>query len=325
MLRHTLCALPLLACSGGSGNTVTPTEVARALDTSFGGYDTKSEQPNFGDDAVLAVPRFDAAFASHASPDGSSSVLASYRVALLWGHFPGANDDSDGDADAKPASWSGTVTVDAGGIDVLETLSFDAGDSIDARTDAKTVSFTSHTLPFVDGLFLRVQIPIDHTARLHFATSELTSDVDLDAIAHAAGSVVHVDGDQGLVAVGWTDTGATCPSGIAYGRFVKLGAAVGTLRGHVMAADGADLGFVHGIWGHAQQRDADVFFGKTIDPSGAFGRLTLGTYKEGEIHGTMGNDKTQGGSFVGLYSDGYDRADGRGVFVAKWSSVCTAM
>ncbi len=321
---RTIWLLPLLACGGGS-DTLTADDVTRRLDVNFGGYDTKGEPPSFGEEAVLAVPHFDVAFASQAATSGSSSALASYRVALLWGHFPGANDDSDGDVDANPATWSGSISVDAGGVDVLRTLSFDGGDSIDDRSDPRSVSFTSHTLPFVDGVFLRVQVPIDHAPTLHFTTSELVTDVDLGAIAHDVGSAIHVDGDQALVAVAWSDSAATCPSGLAYGRFVKLGAAVGTFRGHVMGADGVELGALHGIWGHAHGRQADVFFGKTIDASGDFGRLTLGTYKEGEIHGTMGDDVTQGGSFAGLYSDGYDRADGRGVFVTKWSTVCTPM
>ncbi len=324
-MRSILLCVPLLACSGAS-DSPTPDQVARALDESFGGYDTSKEQPNFGDDAVLAVPHFDVAFASHVVPEGTSMAVASWRVALLWGHFPGSNDASDGDEDAKPASWIGSLSVDAGSIDVLRTLSFDEGDSVDARDDPTSVSFTSHTLPFVDGLFVRVQVPIDHAPKLHFTTSELTTTIDLDDdVAQSVGKLFHVDGDQGLAVVGWSDTAATCPAGIAYGRFVKLGASVGTLRGHMMGADGGDLGFVHGIWGHAHARDADVFFGKSIDASGDFGDLMLGTYKTGELHGTIGVDAHQGGKLVGLYSDGYDKPDGRGVFVAKWSSVCSPM
>lgn len=323
-MRNIVFCLPLLACSASS-DSPTPAQVARALDDSFGGYDTSKEQPNFGEAAVLAVPHFDVAFASDAVPNGSSTALASYRVALLWGHFPGPNDDSDVDEDAKPASWVGSVSVDAGAIGVVRTLSFDAGDSIDARDDPTTVSFSSHTLPFVDGLFLRVQVPIDHTATLHFTTDELTTSIDLGDLVQSVGKMFHTGSDQGLAVVGWSDTAATCPSGVAYGRFVKLGAAVGTLRGRMMGADGGDLGVLHGIWGHAQNRDADVFFGKSIDASGDFGNLMLGVYKTGDLRGTVGNDAHQGGKFVGLYSDGYDKPDGRGVFVAKFSSVCSPM
>jgi hypothetical protein len=324
MRRLIFLGALLLGCSASS-SVPTAAEVSRNLDVNFGGYDDKREAPNFGDDAVAALPRFDATYASHVVAAGSSDAITAYRVALLWGHFPGSNDDSDGDTDAKPASWVGSISVDAGAVDVVRTLSFDDGDAIDARTDPKTVTFASHTLPFVDGVILRVQVPSGSAPSLHFSTSELNVDVDMADVAQNAGKVFHVDGDQGLAVVGWNDTAATCPSGVAYGRFVKLGAAIGTLRGRLTSGGGDDVGVVHGIWGHAQNRAADVFFAKSIDPAGNFGNLALGMYAIGAIHGAQGDAASQGGKFIGVYSDGYDRPDGRGVFLAKWSGVCSSM
>jgi hypothetical protein len=304
---------------------MTAAQVETKLDVNFGGYDDKREEPNFGDDTVAAVPRFDDAFASTAQLAGSSSAITAYRVALLWGHFPGANDDSDEDTEAKPASWVGSISVDTGAIDVVRTLSFDDGDSIDARTDATSVTFSSHTLPFVDGMLVRVQVPTGAAPQLHYTTGELSVNVDLEGVVTSSGKIFHVDGDQGLAVVGWNDTAATCPSGIAYGRFVKLGASVGTLRGRLTSGEGDDLGVVHGIWGHAKGRGADVFFAKSIDASGAFSTLALGTYSTGAILGAQGDTSAQHGKFSGIYSDGYDRADGRGVFLTKWSGVCSPM
>src|SRR3954462_6024373 len=103
----------LLGCSASSSEP-TAAEVQRSLDVNFGGYDDKREAPNFGDDAVAALPRFDATFASKPDVAATSNPMSAYRIALLWGHFPGANDDSDGDMEAKAASWNGSLSVDAG-------------------------------------------------------------------------------------------------------------------------------------------------------------------------------------------------------------------
>jgi len=315
----------LLGCSA-SNTAPSATDVQHDLDVNFGGYDDKREAPNFGDDAIASLPRFDDRFASTAEIAGSSNAVGAYRVALVWGHFPGANDGSDGDCDAKPASWNGMIAVDSGAIDVVRTLSFDDGDVVDARVDPKSVTFASHTVPFVDGMIVRVKMPeMGGPAKLHFATSELSVDVDLDDIASSSGKVFHGSDDQGLAVVGWNDTAATCPAGVAYGRFVKLGASVGTLRGRLAGGSGDDLGVVHGIWGHAKGRDADVFFTKSIDPAGNFGNLALGQYATGAITGAQGDTASQHGKFTGVYSDGYDRPDGRGVFIAKWTSVCSPM
>jgi hypothetical protein len=325
MRRIIFLGALLVGCSASNGEP-SASDVQHDLDVNFGGYDDSRESPNFGDDAIAALPRFDDTFASNAQIDGSLDAIGAYRVALLWGHFPGANDSSDSDCDAQPATWNGSISVDAGAIDVVRTLSFDAGDSVDARTDPKSVTFTSHTMPFVDGMIVRVKMPASGgPAKLHFATTELTTDVDLDDVASSAGMIFHGGTDQGLAVVGWNDTAATCPSGVVYGRFVKLGASVGTLRGRIASGGGDDLGVVRGIWGHAHARNADVFFTKSIDPAGNFGNLALGQYAIGAFAGAQGDVASQHGKLAGVYSDGYDRPDGRGVFVAKWSSVCSPM
>ncbi|HEY1958858.1 MAG TPA: hypothetical protein VGH28_24770 [Polyangiaceae bacterium] len=319
----TAIGFSIIGCSGGDG-APSASQIQSDLDTSFGGYTTAAEQPNFGDADMLAIPKFDVTFASNVSAAGSSTPTQSYRVALLWGHFPAANADSDADTDAQSAAWTGTVSVDQGAVDVVRTLSFDDGDSIAPRDDPRAVSFVSHTLPFVDGLLLDVGVTgQDPKPMLHFATNELTTDVDLDAVAASAGSVVHASGDQGLAVVGWNESNETCPGGVAYGRWVKMKAGVGTLRARILSAGGEDRGYAEGIWGRAPQRDAEVFFAKSINPAGAFDSLVEGTYTDGALQGTMGNDVTQTGSFLGLYSDGHDMSDGRGVFVAKWMGTCS--
>jgi len=208
----------------------------------------------------------------------------------------------------------------------LRTLSFDDGDSVAPRTSPDEVSFVSHTLPYVDGLLLHVSVTGQApNPALHVATNQLTTDLQLDVVAETAGVVVHASGDQGLAAVAWNDTSGSCAGGLAYGRWVKLRASVGTLRARFVALDGSDRGFAEGIWGHASARQANLFFGKEIDSQGKFSALFEGTYDDGSFLGTYGDAVAQNGLFEGVYSDGFDDADGRGVFVAKWMPTCSPL
>ena len=329
MLRAILgisIASLVVACAGESAQTLDADEIQKNLDESFGGYGSSAEQPNFGSDAVLAVPDLQTQFASHEAAPDSSMPARSYRVALLWGHFPAADDDSDGDTDATPATWSGDVSIDQGSIDVDRTLSFDGTDSVATRASPTSVSFVSETLPFVDGLLLHVTVTGEGPSpTLHFDTGVLSTDVHLDVVAESAGMIFHTSGDQGLAVVAWNDTAGACGGGVAYGRWVKLRAGAGTLRARFVGADGTDRGFAEGIWGHAPVHDADFFFGKMIDTEGKFTALFEGLYDQGTLHGTMGDAVSQNGSFAGVYADGFDAPDGRGAFVAKWMPPCSAL
>ena len=83
----------------------------------------------------------------------------SFHVVLVWGHLPQAHDADDADPDPKVENWSGSVSVDAGAIGLERTIAFDANDHIDPRTSKTSLSFDSHTLPYVDGLLLRAVVP----------------------------------------------------------------------------------------------------------------------------------------------------------------------
>lgn len=307
------------ACGASDGESAA--QIQQALDQPYGGYTTAPEQPSFGQANVAAVPRFLTTDASILGAPNASIAMSSYRVALLWGHLPPAHDGVDGDYEAISSTWIGTVSVDAGSIDVARTLSFGMNDSVATRLHANVVSFVSHTLPFVSGLLLHVTVPSGQTT-LHFTSDIVTTDLDLEQMDKAAGSVTHAADDQGLAAVGWNDTTAVCPAGIVYGRWIKLAASVGTLRGHVMGSDGSDLGYIRGIWGHAARFDADVFFAKTIDMEGGFRAMTMGAYGNGAVHGSWNDTVEKGGALQGVYSDGLDDDQGRGVFVAKWMTPC---
>jgi len=323
--------LVLAGCSSSSsipdpGPYNDPATVQSALDTSDGNLTMADEKPAFGDPQVEALDSFDPAGAD--SQDMTTGPAAQpgakrYHIALLWGHLPAPSDGTAADSEPSLATWTGSVSVDDGAIGVKKTLQFDARDSVSPRTDAKTVSFVSHTLPFVDGLYLHVVIPANASPTLHFKTETLTTDIDLSQLATKEGGVDRVPNSaNGLAYIGYEDV-AGCARGLLFGRWVKLRPALGGFRGQVIDGDGERIGHVRGIWGHAPRKNANVFFGKYISTNGETRGLLAGTYGDGAFAGLWGTrDPKNVGALEGVYSDGYDKNDGRGIFASRWSEKC---
>jgi hypothetical protein len=310
--------------SGTPSDTIAQTSAA--LDEANGGLSTSDEAPAFGDAKVEALPELTTAMADATDPTTATAAAAgakSFHVALLWGHLPTPHDTDDTDTEPSVMSWVGSVSVDAGAIGVKKTLGFDANDRILARTAATTVAFDSHTLPFVDGLFLRVVVPAGGSTVLHFKTASLTTDLELSDLEKTAGGVDRLsDGRNGLAYIGYADV-AGCARGIAFGRWVKFRAKLGGMRGRVIDDEGATIGHVRGIWGHAPKADKNVFFGKYIGIGGEHRGLFAGTYGDGEAVGVWGTRVPKDdGAMQLFYSDGYDKDDGRGVWVGRWSERC---
>lgn len=322
-----------VGCSGAhpkSSGDDTSGDVAStqaSLDDANGGLTNSDEAPAFGDAKVEALPDFTTDQADAQDPTteaAAASGAKSFHVALLWGHLPAPHDGDDTDTDPQLMSWVGSVSVDAGAIGVKRTLAFDRADKVLPRTSASTVAFDSHTLPFVDGLFLRVVVPAGGSTALHFKTAALTTDIDLASLEGKAGGVDRLaDGRNGLAYIGYADV-KDCARGLAFGRWVKLRARLGAMRGRVIDDGGDTIGHVRGIWGHAPRADKNVFFGKYIGLGGEHRGLFAGTYGDGEADGIWGTrDPKDAGAMQLFYSDGYDKDDGRGVWLGRWSEKCT--
>ena len=320
-----------VACSGGSpaGNAGGDPAVLDAPNALLA--PTTSTAPAFGDPSVAALVPMDAALARSVEPADLTATEAkapgakAYRIALVWGHLPLAHDADDADPEPTRQDWDGQLSVDAGAIGLARTLAFDANDHVEPRTDPRTLAFVSHTLPYVDGVLLRVVVPAGATPTLHFATTALHTDIDLSQLAAKVGGVQRLaDDEEGLAWVGFPEDG--CARGFVHGRWVKSHAAFGAMRGIVSDADGAAIGHVRGLWGHAPKRDADVFFAKIIDGDGDGKGLAIGRYGEGAFHGLWAakdEGDTGAGTLEGFYADGDDRADGRGVWLGRWSEKCS--
>jgi hypothetical protein len=324
-----LALLSLAACTGVV--TSDPFPVSESdLDQQNGGFEPTAEAPYFADSRVEALDTFTPSFTDGAEMKSqvmSASVQGarSYHVALVWGHLPPARDAELTDPTPAVMNWDGTVSVDQGAVGLERTLRFDPafGDKVLPRTSAQSIAFVSRTLPHVDGLLVRVVVPPNAPAVVHFRTKSLTQDIDLPSLTTKAGGVVRLDdGRNGLFWVGFQDE-PSCAKGFVVGRWIKARPALGTFRGVASDESGAAIGWMRGIWGRSARLGQNLFFGKTIEKGGGFRGLLGGTYGAGEFSGRWGTVRPQDeGRLEGYYSDGYERDDGRGVFVGRWSEAC---
>lgn len=303
-------------------NDADPDEVSRitsALEEAEGGFTSGDEAPDFGDPDITSLVGFEPRFA-----DGQDylalapAASRTFRVALLWGHFPAATDGTDAAPVPQKMDWSGTITVDRGAIGLSETLRFDDKDEVAPRTDPKTIAFTSRTYPAVDGLLLRVAVPADATV-LHVRTATVSTDIDLAGSARDVGGVVRVpDGRNALAWVAFPEV-AACTSGFVLGHWGKLAPGVGKLKASVLDADGKRIGRAKGIWGYSKKQDKKLFFGKVIGEGGKNVGLFGGTYADGAFRGLWGGRADDdGGGLRGFYSDGYDKTDAKGVWLGRY-------
>jgi len=297
---------------------------ASALDAEGGAFSEVDEQPLFADPAVRELADFEAAPTEMMDAPGADLPdMKSYHIALLWGHLPKPADASAADPDPAPVDWTGSVSVDKGAIGVERKLAFDARDHLERRTDRQSVAFVSHTMPFVDGLYLRVVVPAGGSQVLHFDTDALKTDIDLSKLGSEIVNAERLgDGRNGLAYIGYADK-RDCARGVLFGRWVKHRPAMGAFRGRVLGGDGDTIGHIRGIWGHAPKKDKNLFFGKYIATDGKTRGLFGGVYGDGKAVGIWGTkNPADAGGLQLVYSDGYDKGDGRGVFLGRWSEKC---
>lgn len=318
----------LAGCSGAVAPTDDWSQSQSSLDADNGGMTAAAEAPAFGDPNVAALPGFVTDFADPQDMTVEAAKVAGakrYHLAVIWGHLPPAHDADEIDVAPQIMDWTDSVSVDAGAIGLKRTLAFDGvkyGDAVLPRPNAQTVAFVSHTLPHVDGLFLSVIVPPNASPTLHFKTKSLTTDIDLSALAAKPGSAVRLeDGRNGMFTIGYEDDG--CARGLLFGRWMKARPGLGGFRGVVVDGEGDGIGHVRGIWGHSVKQNADLFFGKYIDRNGDFRGLLGGRYGGGAFGGVWGTVAPKdAGVLEGYYSDGYERGDGRGVFLGRWAEKC---
>ncbi len=325
----SMSALMVGGCSASALPEADADEVSKiesALGSDNGGFEAKTEAPDFADPEVSQLAGFDSVFADRTDILAEAPPAARiYKIVLLWGHFPGAQDGSDAQTVPQKIDWTGAVSVDTGAIGLGSTLRFDDKDSVSPRTEPKSLAFVSRTYPAVDGLVLRVAVPANAQI-LHFRTSAMNADIDLSKLAVEVGGVKPLgDGRNALAWVGFPDARqeGACSNGFVFGHWSKIRPGLGKLKASVFDDAGTRIGRAKGIWGYAKGKDKKLFFGKYIANEGGHKAIFGGTYGDGDFNGLWGNPRTGvGGGLRGFYSDGYDKTDAKGVWLGRWTEPC---
>ena len=339
MNRATLsltCLLPLASTFFGcaaetdkpSTNEQEIAAIEAALSSPDGGMTATAEAPMFSDARLAALSTLE--LPTTPDPEDYATTFSAtlpavraYDVLALWGHLPIGHDRDAAETTPAPIDWTGAISVEKGALRVARTVKFDQRDALSPRTTPSAVSFVSHTLPRVDGVLLRVVVPADGSAVLHFDTAALSTELDLSTLGEKFGTVKPLGDDRNGVAFFGFPVVPGCERGFVLGKWGKVRPELGRMHGVVVRADGEPLGHVRGVWGHAPRLDKDLFFGKYIDAGGDFRGLFAGTYGEGELSGRWGTrDPGNAGTMEGYYGAGYLKADGKGVWISRWSERC---
>jgi hypothetical protein len=326
-------AITLAAALVGGCGAKAPTEknmeaqqIASELELDNGGLTTADEAPQFGEPSAYAeeeIPAPENVIADETESAPEVQTLSAtpgakrFEAVLLWGQIP--PDFSN----KTPHLWSGTVSVSRGALIVRHSIRFeDKTDHLMSRTDPKSVSFSSITLPANDGLRVTV---IDPTPG---APEPLTLSYEgKDGTAFSApisallgGPVAEaVDSAGNRIAAAAIDVPVdVCQNGFLGGHWRRVLGERGRLRGALVDAHGDVMGHMRGIWGERKNGEK-VFFGKFIDPAGHFRGIFAGHYASGHYDGHW----VTGGGEVGKLGGMYLVTDGAGpkvsgFYLGRW-------
>jgi hypothetical protein len=317
-----LASAGLAACVADGGDD--PSTTAAALEQANGGLTTDDEAPMFDDTATFDAAQIEGGTAvsdPYAADLDASSVAttALMNLAIVWGQLPP-------DRDAEHAvDWSGSLALNRGTIVVRRTIGFeDATDALAPRTDRLSVSFTSITRPFADGLALTVLDPdpasADPLTLTYTRTDGTTHQLALAELL--AGPVVRTVDDQGDKVVAIAIHRGDCEHGFGRGRWRALRDDLGGFLGMISNGDGDPIGHIRGIWG-ARRNGEQVFFGKVIDLDGHFLGIFAGHYAAGEMRGHWLDRSGEVGRLQGRYDASAPGHDG-GHFLLRWADAACA-
>lgn len=327
MTRLTCAAaLALAACTAATPEDEEADEIASAIEEDSGGLDMNDSEPLFGEPEMFADAAIepDTAVADPmASDPETASTLAApdaalYQAIVLWGQMPPDFHNQDGH------EWDGTISINRGAMLVRRTIGFeDATDALEPRTDRRSVSFLSMTLPLVDGLVLTIADPqpssadplvVTYTA----ASGAVFSATIADLVSGVQSMAVDESGNR-IAAAAMPRAIDPCAHGTLRGRWHRVEEGRGRLIGVVSSADGETVGHMLGVYGRRASGE-QVFFGKYIASDGTFRGLFAGGYRDGRFLGKwIVRDDPDHGVLAGEYRETIDGPETGGLFVGRWA------
>ncbi|MEM9487856.1 MAG: hypothetical protein AAGC55_01865 [Myxococcota bacterium] len=324
-------ALGLGACAADSADDATADSsfddaevIAQALELDNGGLDMADELRVFNDEATFdraelgdEMPYTDAVEDTEEVRTMLGDVDAVlFSVTIGWGaEEPGA--------DNTPYNWSGTISVNRGGLIVRAAMAFDGViDQLEPRDNPQSISFRSVTLPHRDGLRLLVVDP-DPAADEPLVITYTQIDGDTFSMPMAAllgGPVFHDMDDAGhqMFAMAMAQPLDVCEHGFLGGRWHKVAEHRGRILGRVVDAEGTPIGHMRGLYG--QRADGDkVFFIKYINNDGEFRGILRGTYGAGNYLGRWMTRTGERGTVAGAYRETVPGPRIGGHFIGRWA------
>lgn len=337
-LTAIVALLALTACSKNSELTEagTENEESISLEKEFGGYDSSSEAPAFGDSEMMSDFEADEDVNDAYSNDAEvldalsysqdptvvrDNLIKAYFVRLTYGLLAG---DS---LATEVIDWSGSLEVNKGILVVLKKIRFEDNDFIHLPRDSRTkVDITSQTKQHLDGLLLAV-VDNDTTDDEGFLTiniggySTTLAFADMDSLEslEAVGA-----GGHEVSIIARSKDYVPFNGGFISGHWKKDRDNGGIFRGRWINSLGLNGGYLRGIWGK-DRGGSNVFKGKYISLNGEFRGLLAGHWEN--------TRDTNGGVFNGRWVNrnhdtiGHVRGnfrtgrsgDGRGFFQGRYA------
>ncbi len=298
----------LVWASGCSDNPAEPGASGDLnLEDEFGGYTAATENPGFGDPALLDEAASDTAYNDEilASPEADAVIgcprTGYYHLRAVWGHL---RYDS---AITEITDWTGSLSVSHGVIVIRRVIRFEPGQDyvIGPRTDPRLVEWVSRTTVHNDGIAVDLFVPpildtvklveidsvgnathvilIDtsYSATVSFETGPYSRTFKLEDLKFLD-TVVCLDNANAVAFHALELHRYPCPRGFLAGSWGFNENGEGVFRGVWWSKRPKFFGWhISGyLKGHFGKNDfgANVFFGKWISRTGEFEGFLKGTY-----------------------------------------------
>ena len=326
-------------CDTGTGEAINPDNGDEEL--AYGAFALEAEDGGFDEDSAEGVEEFfmepeadefdemeefpaddEAETDALAGPEGPNAV----RLLLAWGQFP-----IDWDLQ-EVTTWDGFIFGLGAKVFVRRALRYEKHDYYAPCQGHQCVMVYSHTVPHHDGLLLTV-VPEPGATNPRVVISfagQFKRVIPVSEIP-AISQVTTVDDLNNKVVLMGTKIQTPCQVGLTLGYWKRMNLKGGIFGGRWIAADGAPMGKLAGLWG-MRNDGSRVLFGLYLSENGAFKGVIKGTYQpdpaatggDGGVFDAKWRDK--GKDVRGVLRGRYTIAPtgGKGSFHGRWAARCGA-
>jgi hypothetical protein len=257
------------------------------LEAENGGFTTEAEAPAFGDPALALSPGEESAIDDPVEDEPDVRDMAGmpgakrYVLSVFWGMLENVGSPDDPGVDGTDYDWSGQLEAQKGAVVLRSVVSFERadGDSILARSSRARIAWHSSTGVGFDGIRLFLirprslgSDPTEGKDSLFFQAGSYTRIFTWDELATLDEDVrVDESGNQISFQAQLVEPTTSHLGGFLRGRWSAIaeGDSVGRFEGVWVGIRGQAFGTFRGIYG-TRAGGEQVFFGKYIDPDGAF-------------------------------------------------------